>query len=548
MENGDSKLKSNSFDGNDYIFENPLNFEPNEQGLGHLYFTSMKKYQNNTLQYLADSGEEDTYSDVLTRCIRTALHLQQRGLTKDDIVILCTNNHKNSCVPFIASLFIGVPVASLDPSLSVMDTSHLLREVKPRIIFVIPKALELIEISLQEAGAESDIVVFGKTDKYTDFSEFLEPCEDEAKFVPAPVDNLQETALILFSSGTTGLPKGILIHHYALLAQANTVLQSGNSGPVSLSYASLYWISAVLFLTATISSGGARLVCSTFDPSELWDLIEKYRLSNLFLIPSQAADMVNLGRPDGLDTTSLWSCMTGGAAISEKCLADFRDLLPGTFVYQVYGQSEVAGIISLFNTYEVKESLYLHYKPRSVGLVAPGLRCKVVDPDTEKLCGPNEHGELRIDTKLIMNGYYNKDSSEAFDSGGWLRTGDIVYYDEDKCLFVVDRIKEMLKFKSWHVAPAMIEQVLTNHPAVGNAVVIGIPHEEDGDYPMGLVILNPEYHGDVQESDIEHFVAERVPDRMRLRAGVRIMKEFPMTPSGKPKRKELRERVLRGEL
>jgi 4-coumarate--CoA ligase len=146
-----------------------------------------------------------------------------------------------------------------------------------------------------------------------------------------------------------------------------------------------------------------------------------------------------------------------------------------------------------------------------------------------------------------MNGYFNLDSSDSFDRNGWLKTGDIVYYDQDRCFYVVDRIKEMLKYKSWHVAPAMLENILHNHAAIKKAVVIGIPDEEDGDHPMAVVILNNP-HENITAEEIEAYVAERVQDRQRLRAGVKFVDAVPITPSGKVKRRDLKNMVLAGEI
>lgn len=171
----------------------------------------------------------------------------------------------------------------------------------------------------------------------------------------------------------------------------------------------------------------------------------------------------------------------------------------------------------------------------------------MIDPETKKILGPNEQGELYLKSKHIMNGYYNRDSSEEFDNDGWLKTGDMVYYDNDYCFYVVDRIKEMLKYKSWHIAPAMLENIINSHPAVKFSVVIGIPHEEDGDHPMAVVILNNSQLNNNAEA-IEAFVAEKVQDRQRLRAGVKFVEEFPLTPSGKIKRQELKRMILSGEI
>ncbi|KAJ8939529.1 hypothetical protein NQ314_011096 [Rhamnusium bicolor] len=271
-----------------------------------------------------------------------------------------------------------------------------------------------------------------------------------------------------------------------------------------------------------------------------------FQITTFLSAPNQIIDMIRVGRPDGLDTTSLAACIIGGAALPERLMRVLRDLLPGTFVFMGYGQTEVTGIMTLFSIKQVKHTLSLHYKPESVGIPLAGYCCKVVDPETEKPCGPNESGELRVKSRLVMNGYYGRDSSETFDAEGWLKTGDTVYYDKDHCFFIVDRIKEMLKYKSWHVAPAMVEKVLIDHPAVQKAVVFGIPHEEDGDHPAAVIILNADYKNKVTPEDIEHFIAQRAPDRMKLRGGVTFIEKIPLTPSGKVKRRDIRDMVLKG--
>ena len=145
-----------------------------------------------------------------------------------------------------------------------------------------------------------------------------------------------------------------------------------------------------------------------------------------------------------------------------------------------------------------------------------------------------------------MNGYYKQDSSSTWDSNGWLKTGDIVYYDEDRFFYIVDRIKEMLKYRSWHVAPAVLEMVIDQHPDVKSSIVIGVPHPEDGDHPCACVILNED--AEVTAEEIIKFVEERVDDRQRLRGGVKFIKNVPTTPTGKVRRKDLRDMIIRGEI
>lgn len=167
-----------------------------------------------------------------------------------------------------------------------------------------------------------------------------------------------------------------------------------------------------------------------------------------------------------------------------------------------------------------------------------------MDLETEEVLPCNKIGELRVKTKFELNGYYNRDSSEAWDDDGWLKTGDVCYYDEDYCFYIVDRIKEMMKFQSWHVAPAVLEAILVGHPAVRAAVVLGVPHEEDGEHPLA-VIVKAEGAEDVKAEELVRYVNSRVDERKKLRAGVVFVDEIPCTPSGKVQRRLLKETVLK---
>ncbi|VEN41288.1 unnamed protein product [Callosobruchus maculatus] len=276
---GSHKLHNNEY-RNGYIIDvPPLDYTPDERGLGYQYFECMKKYSDRVAQYLADIDEEDTYESLLPRCIRVAMELKSRGLTREDVVIMCSTNHKNSSVPFIACLFLGIPIASLDPTLSALDTTHLLKEVTPKVLFVVPESVDLIVSCMKEAGVEAEIIVFDETKDHTSFSELLQPHEGESDFVPDAVVGLDQTAVILFSSGTTGLPKGIMISHQALFLQCHALAETDNFGSVVLSYATLYWVSTVVILTIMTFIGGARVICSKFDPRQTWSLLEKYQLS-----------------------------------------------------------------------------------------------------------------------------------------------------------------------------------------------------------------------------------------------------------------------------
>lgn len=140
-----------------------------------------------------------------------------------DIICICSNNHLDSCVPFISTCFVGSITASLDPTLSLADTVHLIKQVTPKMIFVIPEAVQLIEDALDSVQLDSAVIVFGPTVKHIPFATFLEEKEGEDSFTPFQVDDIKDTAAIFFSSGTTGFPKGICVSHCALFLQARAL-------------------------------------------------------------------------------------------------------------------------------------------------------------------------------------------------------------------------------------------------------------------------------------------------------------------------------------
>ncbi|XP_044744932.1 malformin synthetase mlfA-like [Coccinella septempunctata] len=509
----------------------------------------MKRFSGRVAQYIVETDEEQTFSDLLHDCIRVAINLRADDFSEDDILGISCSNRKETCIPYIAALFIGIKVIAFDTSLSVEDRVHLLHEVTPKIIFVETEILSSVRESIDRAQVDTKIVVIGdEAGDYCPFEEYLEASDDEiCSFEPVKLKSNRETAAILFSSGTTGLPKGICLSHYGILSQALLLVLSGTFGtvstPVALTFSQLYWISAIVFLIGSTVSGTSRVIMSTFYPDELWTMIGKYRITVAFLSPFQCLDLSKSTRPEGVDTSSLHVLATGGGPISENLVHSLRDILPGTFVLQLYGQTEVCGASTMFQTRRIDDQLLLHYKPKSVGRPMPGFWLKVVNTDSGEIVGPNEHGELRIKSDFLMNGYYKRDCSEAFDENGWFRSGDVAYYDEFDCFYIIDRIKEMLKFRGWHVQPALLENILMLHPAVKRAVVVGIPNDEDGDHPLGLVVLNEDY-SDVDPKALELFVEERVQDRQRLRAGVKIIDTVPITNTGKIKRLLLRNAVI----
>ncbi|CAH1168688.1 unnamed protein product [Phyllotreta striolata] len=520
-----------------------MNYIDENISLGEIYFNSLKKNSQKTLLYISDTDETLTYSEVLTLSVRTALALKQRGIGRNDIISTCTYNQKYNCLPVIASLYLGAINANFDPILSHLDTVHLLRQMAPKILFVVEEALEFMERCLKESGIETVLVVFGESDKYQRFSEFITPHPDEMAFRPATIDH-EETALILFSSGTTGLPKGICLSHRSLKNGGPNFcpMNITNKNPtVSLIFTSFYWISMNLFFYNSVINGYALVLCKKFNPQDAWRIFKKYKVTFTFLAPYNAAECLNNKPVDG-DCSTVEVLFTGSCPVNEKLMSDLSNTFHNAKILNIYGQTESGSAISSFDPFNDEEYALQLKHPLSCGKVKKFIQWKIVDLNTEETLGPNKEGELRIKSNYLMNGYYKLDCSSSFDTNGYLKTGDVAYYDENNCLYVVDRIKEMFKYKGWHIIPAVIEDVLNAHPAVKDAVVIGVPckNVNDGLEPMGIVTLREQY-GNIDLNDIVIYVNGRVSETQKLRAGIKVYNDIPKTATAKPKRRELRQ-------
>ncbi|KAK5639929.1 hypothetical protein RI129_010740 [Pyrocoelia pectoralis] len=476
---------------NNIIYTPNFEGEPDPRGIGCVYFDCMSKSRDRLAQIDGLTGEEDTYGSLLQRCVRTSIALKEMGLKYGDIISSCTYNHLNSCVPNISGFFIGAKIAALDPSLSVSEACHLFRQVMPKVMFTGVESVRLIENVIKEVGADTKIVVFGPTDTHTPFSDMIQPQTGESSFRPVEVRNIRDIAVIMFSSGTTGLPKGICHTHYSILSMPGDL---------------------IIMLGVTY----ALTLCQT-------------------------------PKPESLDVSNLRHIILTGSPLTEDQLDVIKTTFPGVLVSQKYGQSEVFSYLTSFDVANPKHLELMNRKESSCGLPTRGTYYKVVDPDSEELLGANEKGELRVKSEAQLCGYYNMDSSGIWDTDGWLKTGDYGYYDEDFCFYITDRVKEMFRYRYKHITPTLIESVLRSHPSIMQAVVIGIPHYLDNYHPMAVVILNADTINTTAE-EIEKYVEERVEDPLRLRAGVKFVKSFPLTPSRKVHRLKLKNLILSNQI
>lgn len=267
-----------------------------------------------------------------------------------------------------------------------------------------------------------------------------------------------------------------------------------------------------------------------------------FQVKLLFLTPLQIEETIE-NKPNSTDLSNLSTILTGGNGIFKEQMLELRHQFPGVNLTIIYGMTEISGVLTTFNPRNSKDVLLMKKKPTSCGKLVDGFVAKVIEQRTEKILGPNQVGELRIKSKFLMNGYLNNFDSDCWDEEGYFKTGDIVYFDEDYCFYHVDRIKEMIIYKSFHVVPNNVEGVISCHPAVKLCAVVGRPNSEVGDLPTAFVVLYDDANATARE--ILNYVNENVErEEQKIRGGLFIVNDLPKTFSGKVKRRYLRDQIL----
>ncbi|KAI4471459.1 long-chain-fatty-acid--coa ligase [Holotrichia oblita] len=496
----------------------------------------MVEYRNNIFQINSITGEEQTYEQVNRKCIRIALELRKRGVQEGDVVLGCSPNSLDAVLPILSALYVGAIPATLDPSVTLRDTLHLLKMTKPKFVFVVENAVELVQTAVKQLGLKPQIVVMGSSERYlTLAAAFLNPHPGEDDFIPSIPDSINDTAMIWFTSGTTDRPKAICLSHKSILLGAALQWIDDIDCSTVLYYSSYYWHSANTLNSYIIMSGGKRIIAGNFDPEVVLKLIDKYKISLIFFAPTSAMRFTEENTKK-FKSESLHEMRISGAMMIPVQLQKLMKYFPNTMLHIGYSQAETGGPVSRFS----KRSGDLWKKKlNTCGLPAPNTRIKIADVETGKALPPYERGEIRVQSPTMFKGYYNSTSNGILDADGFIRTGDVGYYDEDNCIVFADRIQDIFKYQNSQIAPASVENLLYQHPAVLETVVVGIPHEKDGNHPMALVVLRPGMKA--TEEELLKLVNDNVIDRERLRAGLHIVKRLPKTTTGKLARNVVRD-------
>ncbi|KAK6913005.1 AMP-binding enzyme, C-terminal domain [Dillenia turbinata] len=508
-----------------------INFPPENIPLSVASYALILRSSNRDSTVLIDSatGDRVTYSEFTHRvnCLASNLH-HLIGLKKGDIAFILSPNSLRVPILYFSLLSLGVIVSPANPSSTPSEIFRLIQLSKPVTAFITNATAQNIPSLPREP-----IVI--------DSPEFESLMTRQIRELEQVQVSQNDLAAVMYSSGTTGEVKAVMLTHRNFIAILGSYQWEEGERAVGkkvvLYTVPYFHIYGFIVCLKSMAFNEAVVLMERFDVRRMLEAVERFQVTHLGVAPPVVVALVKCGVTEEFDLRSLVVVGCGGAPLGKDVIEAFATRFPTVQLMQGYGLTESTG--GCFRTSSPEEAL----RRGSAGRLLGSCEAKIVDPESSIGLPPCKQGELWIRGPIVMKGYLgdSEATSAALAPDGWLRTGDLCYIDEEGYLFVVDRLKELIKYKGYQVAPAELEQLLQSHPDIVDAAVIPYPDEEAGEIPMAFVIKHP--HSNIDEVGVKQFIAKQVAPYKKIRR-VSFVSSIPKTASGKILRKDLIKAAL----
>lgn len=484
------------------------------------------------------NGTTLTYAQLDTFHRRVAAGLAELGVRKGDVLALHSPNTVAFPTAFYAATRAGASVTTVHPLATPEEFAKQLRDCAAQWIVTVSPLLDTARAAAELAGGIREILVCDQAPGHRSLLDMLGSTAPEPQ---TDIDPVADVAALPYSSGTTGVPKGVMLTHRNIatnLAQLTPTMPMGPGDRILavLPFFHIYGLTALM--NAPLRQGATVVVLPRFDLDTFLAAIEKHRITGLYVAPPIVLALAKHPAVEGYDLSSLKYVISAAAPLDAELAEACSRRLGLPPVGQAYGMTELSPGTHVVPLDEADPP------PGSVGKLIAGTEMRIVSlDDPGKDLGVGERGEIVIRGPQVMKGYLGRpvETAEMIDDDGWLYTGDVGHVDANGWLYVVDRVKELIKYKGFQVAPAELEALLLTHPGIADAAVIGVYDTDNNERPHAYVVRQPAAPGLTGEEVME-YVAARVAPYKKIRH-VEFIEGVPRAASGKILRRELRGRA-----